>query len=438
MRADRAVARAFAAAALTVVLTGAGEAAGAAAAAPRVSGQRTTGAARPAYRFSFPEAMRFLCAFDSPRLHRCANPYAERLVPAVHELRVRAVLAGGKLSGVATVRVVVLGLSAGSPLTIGQGPGRPAVAGGAVWVPNGIDGTVSRVDASRGVASATIAALPHTPPLASDAECQSRYPAGDPSFVGCRYVDSAFAVGNDLWVGSDYGGQLVRIDTASGRVLDRIPVAPRPGGFALGGGFLWVFHTQRPTITRVDPASGSTESFTIAGALGAGICYARGSLWLLSGVSRGQLLRIDPSTHEVTARLTLAGFDRVHPFKEAWSLACDEQTIWASNPNYNALTQIDAATAAVKRVVRFGSYLATVDEPEGLDLAGNAVWVAARTAVARLDSRNGVTLGVVTFPQLTQYTNVVFGQDAAWRTDFYAGTLTRVVLTEAARLASPR
>jgi streptogramin lyase len=423
-----------AAAALTFAFAGAADTFGAGAGAPRVSGRRTTGAARPSYRFSFPKARRFLCAFDTPRLHRCANPYAERLVPAIHDLRVRAVLADGKLSDVASVRVVVLGLRAARPLAVGQGPGRPAVAGGAIWVPNNIDGTVARVDADRGVVTARIDGLPQTPQLAGDAECQARA-AGDPSFVGCRYVDAAFALGGDIWISSDLGAQLLRIDTASGRIVQKIPVAARPGGFAFGAGYLWLFHTQRPTVTRVDPGTGSTQSFSVAGALGAGICYARGALWLLSGVPRGQLLRIDPTTHEVSARITLAGFDRVHPFKEAWSLACDEQTIWASNPNYNALTQVDPASAKIKRLIRFGSYLATVDEPEGLDLAGNAVWVAARTAVARLDSRTGVTLGVATFPQLTQYTNVVVGQDAAWRTDFYAGTLTRVTLTEAARLA---
>jgi streptogramin lyase len=301
-------------------------------------------------------------------------------------------------------------------------------------VPDGTDGAVARVDASRGVVTATIAALPQTPSLEADSECLSR---NDPTYSGCRYLDSAFALGDDVWIASDYGAVLIRIEAASGRVLQRLAVAPRPGGFASGGGYLWVFHTQRPTVTRVEPSTGSTQSFAIPGLLGAGICYARGALWVLSGVQRGQLLRVDPATGGVTARVTLAGFDRVHPFKEAWWLACSEDTIWTSNPNYNALTQIDPATATISRRLRYGSYMAMVDEPEGLDLAGNSLWVASRTVVARLDARTGATLGVVDFLPLTQYTNVVFGEGAAWRTDFYAGTLVRVTLSEAARLARP-
>lgn len=168
------------------------------------------------------------------------------------------------------------------------------------------------------------------------------------------------------------------------------------------------------------------------GARGAGISYARCAVWLLSAVAGGELLRLDPESVRVTARVPLGGFQRLHPYKEVWSLESDDTSLWTANSNYNMLTQVEAVTARVKRRVRFGSFLSAVDEPEGLDLAGGSLWVAARTGVARLDSRSGKILGVLSLPPLTQFTSIAAGGGATWRTDFYRATLTRVTLSEAA------
>jgi DNA-binding beta-propeller fold protein YncE len=66
---------------------------------------------------------------------------------------------------------------------------------------------------------------------------------------------------------SDDGSEIARLDTATNRIAERVPVAPRPGGFTAGGGFLWIFHAQRPTVTRLDPRTGSATAFAVPGAL---------------------------------------------------------------------------------------------------------------------------------------------------------------------------
>ena len=51
----------------------------------------------------------------------------------------------------------------------------------------------------------------------------------------------AIAVGRDgVWVSEQFGGVVDRIDPATNRVAERIPVGNRPAGLALVGGTLWV------------------------------------------------------------------------------------------------------------------------------------------------------------------------------------------------------
>ncbi len=204
-------------------------------AAPSVAGPRRTASQEPAFAFRSPGAARFLCAFDSTRLHACPPRYSQWLTVGAHVLRVQAVGRSGAPSRVATVGVRVVsatGLYTDARVKVGAGAGVPAVDGGAVWVPNTRAGTLSRVDAARRSVVATIAL--GTPPR----------------FTG--YLDSAVSAGGSVWVARDVGGEVDRIDPATNRIAARIVVDSRPGGLAAGGGFVWAFHFEGSTITRID------------------------------------------------------------------------------------------------------------------------------------------------------------------------------------------
>ena len=81
---------------------------------PVVRGPRRATTAQPVYRFSAKDGgtpaarIRFRCAFDSTRLHRCGARYSERLTVATHLLRVQALDLAGNRSRINAVRVVVV------------------------------------------------------------------------------------------------------------------------------------------------------------------------------------------------------------------------------------------------------------------------------------------------------------------------------------------
>lgn len=201
--------------------------------APTVAGPRDTTSARPVYRFSAPGAVGFRCAFDSVALHRCAARYSEVLGTGRHVLRVRAVARDGAQSRTVAVAVTVRNaptLIATAPIPVGDGAGTPAVGAGAVWVPTTGDGQVARIDPAARTVTARISALTPAP---MEAGCAPN--------VACGYLNAAVVSGGDVWVSGDFAGEVVRIDASTNRLVGRVTVSPRPGGLAVGGGFVWVF-----------------------------------------------------------------------------------------------------------------------------------------------------------------------------------------------------
>jgi len=57
--------------------------------------------------------------------------------------------------------------------------------------------------------------------------------------------------GSMVWVANFDTGQLLRVDTAAGRVTDTIRVGPQPRGVVIAGGFVWVANPAGSTLTRV-------------------------------------------------------------------------------------------------------------------------------------------------------------------------------------------
>ena len=388
---------------------------------PRVDGPRTTTSDHPVYRFAAPGAVGFRCSFDSARLHRCAARYSEGLTVGRHVLRVRTVGRGGRLSKVVSVGITVRArrppptLVAARPTAVPPQPGVPAVAAGSLWVPSTADGTVSRVDPATRAITATLAVFALTTGVLTCAP-----------FVACEYMNVAAASRDDVWVGCDACGQVARIDTATNRVAARFDVAPRPGGLAIGGGFVWAFHTLAPTVSRIDLSTGAVSKLTVPGVEGAGIAFSRGSVWLLSSARPSSVLRLDPQTLALQARIPLNPAGQQHPLKEAWGLVGDEDRLWAANPNYNMVTEIDPTTNAVKRHVR-GISASPMDQPFGIALAGRDVWAATRSGVVRIDERTGAITGEIALPQAgSGFIGIACGSGAAWVTHYDRGTLTRV------------
>jgi DNA-binding SARP family transcriptional activator/glutamine cyclotransferase len=215
---------------------------------------------------------------------------------------------------------------------------------GAVWVAGGNEGTVTRIDPRLDAVQATI-------------HLGKRNPL-DPQPV---FAIAAGAGG--VWATS--GARIVEIDPRTNAVARRIRIG---SVFALtvGANAVWVT-TVSEHIYRIDATSGTVTAETSAPAPVYDVAAARGTLWALLSIGRGEIWRLDANT--VSAR----GTTRTGAHPEALCLTADG--VWIADGG-GVLTRIDPTTGKIAATVRVGG------RPDAVGAGGGLIWVAvARRAV---------------------------------------------------------
>jgi YVTN family beta-propeller protein len=377
-------------------------------AAPTVTGPRTTTSTRPAYRFAAARAVRFRCAFDTPKLHACAARYSQRLAVGAHVLRVRAVGRTGKTSRITSVRVRVEQATPAPPtvplaatVKVGSGAGAPTVGAGSVWVPNTVDGTLSRVDPATNTVTATI-----------------KYSTG--GLPGDFYDSAAFGHGS-VWVASDEHATVTRVDPATNAVVATIPVASRPAQITVTSDAVWLGHFLQPIATRIDP----TTNAAVQKQVGAPLTGAAGdgsTVWLLANQPQ-TLLHLASGGSELAHGDVTPSTTQTRSFLAAWWVAVSDGAVWVTHPNQNCVTRTDPAAAAVTATVPI-----TAGRLFGVAAARGIVWAVTDSALVRIDLATNAVTGTAPFPKAAQagFTGVAIGDSAVWATNYDRGELYRV------------
>jgi len=192
---------------------------------------------------------------------------------------------------------------------------------------------------------------------------------------------------------------------------------------ATGGGFVWAFHFQHPSVTRIDAATGAKRIFSVPGALGTGIAYAAGAVWLLTQ-SPSALIELDPSTGDVRARIAIASAGPPkHAIADTWWVAAGGGSLWLTNPNYDRVTRVDIAAAKVRATIPV-----PVAAPFGIVFYRGAAWVVGSGKVVRIDpadDRPGAALGLAKGADAL-FTQLAAGPSGLWATDYDRGMLYRL------------
>jgi YVTN family beta-propeller protein len=280
---------------------------------------------------------------------------------------------------------------------VGESPGPITVAGGAVWVANLDEWTLSRIDPATRTMEQTIGipdanpieGLP--PALAGDADdlwvmvdCFSELVRMDPrsgvvvqshtfiSSVGPLTFRSCAvtAASQSVWATVDEPSELVRAEAPADEpfIIAKeipLPVAVRTG-ITLGAGSVWVseritLESQEGMIRRVDP-SGITKNIPVdKGA--AAVMFAFGAVWVVNALDN-EVLRIDPETNSVVREIQVG--------QSPSAIAAGDGALWVTNTESGTVSRIDPDSREVTDTIEVGH------RPLGIAFNDGLLWVTVR------------------------------------------------------------
>jgi DNA-binding SARP family transcriptional activator/streptogramin lyase len=187
-----------------------------------------------------------------------------------------------------------------------------AASGGSVWIGNGFDGTISRINAQDHLA-ATFRPQPHARgrlPLAAgagqlwvasqDASLTRLDPTSGRAartYSGVGYAESIAVGDHAVWIADATSDVVERFDPRAGRVVRRIPVGGRSSAVVVGGGTVWALTPAENELWRIDPKRGAvTQSFSVPSNT-TSLTATPSAVWL--GTQGGLLVTIDTSVNRI-------------------------------------------------------------------------------------------------------------------------------------------
>lgn len=248
-------------------------------------------------------------------------------------------------------RIEPHGGHADQTLTVGSSPAGIAEGAGAIWVANALDGSVSRIDPRAGQVVQTIR-------------------------VGRRPVAVAVGVGA-IWVADADGDAIVPLDPRTGVPRPSIGLPDSPRGVAVGLGAVWVTEPFAQKLVRIDPRSGETLAEIAVGAGAGPVAVGAGSVWVVNGLD-GTLSRVDPARNAVASTVPVGDAPT--------GVAAGAAGVWVADEGGGALVSVDPRTGAVRRRYTIGA------APRSVALVGRSPWVAVAAPAGR--EHRGGTLRV--------------------------------------------
>ena len=215
--------------------------------------------------------------------------------------------------------------------------------------------------------------------------------------VGIGGVASVATGHTGVFISSYADDRVAQVDPSTNQIVWSAQV-PGPFRLALGAGALWAWSPVMGTLSRIAPSSGQVDATIIidrhvpaAVGVGAepdnhgfetGLAVGAGSVWVGSRVS-GRLVRVDPSTDAVIARVHTRG---TNPY----GIAVGAGAVWVTDYGTDTNVFVDATYLSRVDLVtqRVHSY-PLHDYGNQVAVSGGSVWVSTLHGILRLDPGTG-------------------------------------------------
>jgi streptogramin lyase len=212
-----------------------------------------------------------------------------------------------------------------------------------------------------------------------------------------------------VWTVRYEARELVRVDPATWRVR-RLEVGRVPVDVLVAAGAVWVSNWEDRTVARIDPGRLRVTDVVRLPAQPQGLLYRAGSVWVGSGRESREVFRVDPATLAVV-RVPVGARS------PGWFVA-GARDVWVTTAE-DSVVRIDPAT---NRVVT--TLPVRVVPVEGATAPDGLLWIPAKQSntITRIDPSTNRVLGVLPAGPGAYVAHRAFG--SMWVTS-YAGSDVR-------------
>lgn len=197
--------------------------------------------------------------------------------------------------------------------------GAMAIAFKSLWVADCKQRTLNRIDLKTATITATIATG-----IAN--------PKGELNVV---------AGAGSIWVASEEGGAIARVDPATNGVIASIHANPGSYYLAFGLGALWAVSGTQQSVQKIDPATNSVVATTALGREPGFLVAGEGAVWVQEQ-GDGTVARIDPASGAVSGRV------KVDETLKYGDIDAGGGKVWLRTTAGQTFVVIDPVTLAIK------------------------------------------------------------------------------------------
>ena len=161
--------------------------------------------------------------------------------------------------------------------------------------------------------------------------------------------------GGFAWVTLPNDDLVAKVSLDDATVVDTIPVGDEPRGIVASGDALWTANLSSSSLTRIDPASGATETTALGGAEPTDVAFDAGKLWVSDGA--GFVISVDAT-----------GWERFEVGADPKGVVVDGD-VWVANGDGGSVTRL-SASGEFEEEVQVGGI------PRGVTSGFGRIWVA--------------------------------------------------------------
>jgi DNA-binding SARP family transcriptional activator/outer membrane protein assembly factor BamB len=213
-----------------------------------------------------------------------------------------------------------------------------AAGAGSIWIGNGFDGTLTRIDSTGFV----------SPPFRAEPRSRGR--------LAVAYGASA------VWVGSQ-DNVVTRVDARDGTTIARIRGIANPVAIAATPSGVWVAQATRAALVRIDPTENRVTRTIPLGSFASSVAIGRGSVWAVTP-DDGHLWRIDQTSNAVMAGITIAS--------QASAVVVAGGQVWVASTSTGTLYRIDPRANRIVQTLELAHPIGT------LAASRDHLWVSVR------------------------------------------------------------